>query len=596
MEEKKAAETTTTPEPKAPASKEEETPANPKLEDEFYANMDEGHGFKSIKAKKVVIPGYEKFDLYLHHPASVDKKGEVVEDKDHWGISEGRSGLYLGDDITSPQADWAVDRLKSKLARKMTPDKLEQSVENAIKNTGESPKYETETPIAKMQRQVHEIYNSKLSDFVSNELAHDEAYQNALKHSDPQNIEVELQAAIKRAKGKEVLAKLAESQGSQPSAATKVEEPTHPFIGLYKGKQYESHAVSMYAAQKEIAKRVGARHDYDVSVYAATETEPLAAAIENEKIQPEETPGIEEITKVERKSKPSIESQGVAHIQQIPLVAPETLELKHKTKPSIEETTKPKLAKTIAAGSADILKAKATEKPSAANPKGKKTTAQIIKVHDEGTASIYQRAINEIPPSDKQEPSLDKVIDRLKATQGGQAASRNTHNVEKAGSTPAPATKSSAQPMREGHPISAAENRAIHAWYGEHGESNHSGRNMSKLTYRKREELKDSDFAIPEKRKYPIHNKAHARNALARVAQFGTSEEQLRVRKSVLERYPEIDEPHIQPMIVKTIRPIGKRPKLVTTPRRHHNGMRNLGAGIVESRTKGGRRRHLKLT
>ena len=41
----------------------------------------------------------------------------------------------------------------------MTPDKLEQSVENAIKNSGESPKYETETPIAKMQRQVHEINN-----------------------------------------------------------------------------------------------------------------------------------------------------------------------------------------------------------------------------------------------------------------------------------------------------------------------------------------------------------------------------------------------------------------------------------------------------
>src|SRR5208283_1021485 len=81
----------------------------------------------------------------------------------------------------------------------------------------------------------------------------------------------------------------------EPPAAPKVEEPAlHPFIDLYKGKQYESHAVSMYAAQKEIAKRVGARHEYDVSVYAATETEPLAAAIENEKAQPEETPGIEE--------------------------------------------------------------------------------------------------------------------------------------------------------------------------------------------------------------------------------------------------------------------------------------------------------------
>ena len=72
----------------------------------------------------------------------------------------------------------------------------------------------------------------------------------------------------------------------------------------------------MYAAQKEIAKRVGARHDYDVSVYAATETEPLAAAIEHEKTQPEETPYIEEGGKATRKSKPSIETQAVAHVQQ----------------------------------------------------------------------------------------------------------------------------------------------------------------------------------------------------------------------------------------------------------------------------------------
>ena len=70
----------------------------------------------------------------------------------------------------------------------------------------------------------------------------------------------------------------------------------------------------MYAAQKEIAKRVGARHDYDVSVYAATETEPLAAAIEHEKTQPEESPFIEEGGKATRKSKPSIETQAVAHV------------------------------------------------------------------------------------------------------------------------------------------------------------------------------------------------------------------------------------------------------------------------------------------
>jgi hypothetical protein len=63
----------------------------------------------------------------------------------------------------------------------------------------------------------------------------------------------------------------------------------------------------------------------------------------------------------------------------------------------------------------------------------------------------------------------------------------------------------------------------------------------------------------------------------------------------VLDRYPQIDAPKIHPLIVKTMRPIGKRPKLITTPRRRH-GARNLGAGIVESRTKSGRRRHLRLT
>jgi len=77
-------------------------------------------------------------------------------------------------------------------------------------------------------------------------------------------------------------------QGGKDMKMEKAKESaTHSpnFIGLYKGKQYESHAVSMYAAQKEIAKRVGARHDYDVSVYATTETEQLASAIEHEKTQ-----------------------------------------------------------------------------------------------------------------------------------------------------------------------------------------------------------------------------------------------------------------------------------------------------------------------
>ncbi|MEM5853029.1 MAG: hypothetical protein QXG39_02865 [Candidatus Aenigmatarchaeota archaeon] len=64
----------------------------------------------------------------------------------------------------------------------------------------------------------------------------------------------------------------------------------------------------------------------------------------------------------------------------------------------------------------------------------------------------------------------------------------------------------------------------------------------AKLTYRQRQRLPDSAFAIPEERKYPIHDIAHARNALARVAQFGTPEERERVRRAVYARYPELRE------------------------------------------------------
>jgi len=39
------------------------------------------------------------------------------------------------------------------------------------------------------------------------------------------------------------------------------------------------------------------------------------------------------------------------------------------------------------------------------------------------------------------------------------------------------------------------------------------------LTGKARKRLEDSDFALPGKRKYPIHDKAHVRNALARAAQ-----------------------------------------------------------------------------
>lgn len=61
------------------------------------------------------------------------------------------------------------------------------------------------------------------------------------------------------------------------------------------------------------------------------------------------------------------------------------------------------------------------------------------------------------------------------------------------------------------------------------------------LTAAQRDSLPDDAFALPNRR-YPIHNIKHARNALARVAQHGTPEEQKTVKAAVKSRYPEISQ------------------------------------------------------
>jgi hypothetical protein len=60
------------------------------------------------------------------------------------------------------------------------------------------------------------------------------------------------------------------------------------------------------------------------------------------------------------------------------------------------------------------------------------------------------------------------------------------------------------------------------------------------LTTKDRKRLSKKSFALPNKRKYPIPDKAHARNALARVAQNGTPAEQKKVRAAVKKRFPGI--------------------------------------------------------
>jgi hypothetical protein len=57
---------------------------------------------------------------------------------------------------------------------------------------------------------------------------------------------------------------------------------------------------------------------------------------------------------------------------------------------------------------------------------------------------------------------------------------------------------------------------------------------------KERKKLSKKSFALPGKRKYPIPDKAHARNALARVAQNGTAAEQKKVKAAVKKRFPSL--------------------------------------------------------
>jgi hypothetical protein len=60
------------------------------------------------------------------------------------------------------------------------------------------------------------------------------------------------------------------------------------------------------------------------------------------------------------------------------------------------------------------------------------------------------------------------------------------------------------------------------------------------LSTKDRKKLSKKSFALPGKRKYPIPDKAHARNALARVAQHGTPAEQKKVKAAVRKRFPSL--------------------------------------------------------
>ena len=59
------------------------------------------------------------------------------------------------------------------------------------------------------------------------------------------------------------------------------------------------------------------------------------------------------------------------------------------------------------------------------------------------------------------------------------------------------------------------------------------------MTAEKRNDLPGKSFAGPD-RSYPINDASHARNALARVSQFGSPSLKSKVRAAVHRKYPNI--------------------------------------------------------
>ena len=60
---------------------------------------------------------------------------------------------------------------------------------------------------------------------------------------------------------------------------------------------------------------------------------------------------------------------------------------------------------------------------------------------------------------------------------------------------------------------------------------------MAQMTAKQRKNLPDSAFVFPKERRYPIHDKAHAKTALYMVKTNGTISEQKRVIAAVRARY-----------------------------------------------------------
>lgn len=63
---------------------------------------------------------------------------------------------------------------------------------------------------------------------------------------------------------------------------------------------------------------------------------------------------------------------------------------------------------------------------------------------------------------------------------------------------------------------------------------------MGKLDTKERNAISSKEFALPDERKFPIENRSHAQNALARASQSGVPEIKAKVTAAVHRKYPDM--------------------------------------------------------
>lgn len=134
------------------------------------------------------------------------------------------------------------------------------------------------------------------------------------------------------------------------------------------------------------------------------------------------------------------------------------------------------------------------------------------------------------------EDALRKLAPNAAAQEELSEDEINEMEMAHGGLTPQKAKTILHEGVANGHKITDKQRRYF-GWI-----AGHKAEGGDVLSYQARKNLPSSSFVFEKERKYPINDETHARNALARVSQFGSAEEKAKVRAAVKAKYPNIEQ------------------------------------------------------